>query len=53
VTLHRNKKGIEVDLFRTRTRDLALAVGSEKLWKVFCAHVHIGEPSPRLAALPH
>ena len=22
--------------FRTRTRDLALAVGSEKLWKVFC-----------------
>src|SRR5499426_244468 len=23
--------------FRTRTRDLALAVGSEKLWKVFCS----------------
>jgi formyl-CoA transferase/CoA:oxalate CoA-transferase len=22
--------------FRTRTRDLALAVGSEKLWKIFC-----------------
>jgi CoA:oxalate CoA-transferase len=22
--------------FRTKTRDLALAVGSEKLWKVFC-----------------
>src|ERR687891_733460 len=23
--------------FRTKTRDLALAVGSEKLWKVFCS----------------
>ena len=22
--------------FRTKTRDLALAVGSEKLWKIFC-----------------
>jgi formyl-CoA transferase/CoA:oxalate CoA-transferase len=28
--------------FRTRTRDLALAVGSEKLWKVFCPA--IGRP---------
>jgi crotonobetainyl-CoA:carnitine CoA-transferase CaiB-like acyl-CoA transferase len=28
--------------FRTRTRDLALAVGSEKLWKVFCPT--IGHP---------
>ena len=25
--------------FRTKTRDLALAVGSEKLWKVFCSVV--------------
>ena len=25
--------------FRTKTRDLALAVGSEKLWKVFCPAV--------------
>jgi formyl-CoA transferase/CoA:oxalate CoA-transferase len=28
--------------FRTKTRDLALAVGSEKLWKVFCPA--IGRP---------
>jgi formyl-CoA transferase/CoA:oxalate CoA-transferase len=28
--------------FRTRTRDLALAVGSEKLWKLFCPA--IGRP---------
>jgi crotonobetainyl-CoA:carnitine CoA-transferase CaiB-like acyl-CoA transferase len=28
--------------FRTRTRDLALAVGSEKLWKIFCPA--IGRP---------
>src|ERR1700720_2014689 len=28
--------------FRTRTRDLALAVGSEKLWKIFCPT--IGRP---------
>jgi crotonobetainyl-CoA:carnitine CoA-transferase CaiB-like acyl-CoA transferase len=28
--------------FRTRTRDLALAVGSEKLWRVFCPA--IGRP---------
>jgi crotonobetainyl-CoA:carnitine CoA-transferase CaiB-like acyl-CoA transferase len=28
--------------FRTKTRDLALAVGSEKLWKIFCPA--IGRP---------
>ena len=37
--------------FRTKTRDLALAVGSEKLWKVFCPV--IGRPDltddPRLS----
>jgi crotonobetainyl-CoA:carnitine CoA-transferase CaiB-like acyl-CoA transferase len=52
VSLHRNKQGIEVDLkhkallpyqtFRTRSRDLALAVGSEKLWQIFCPA--IGRP---------
>ena len=30
--------------FRTKTRDLALAVGSEKLWKAFCPA--IGRPEP-------
>jgi len=34
--------------FRTRTRDLALAVGSEKLWKVFCPLIGC----PELAADP-
>jgi len=34
--------------FRTRTRDLALAVGSEKLWKVFCPVIG----RPELAADP-
>ena len=29
--------------FRTRTRDLALAVGSEKLWKVFCPVIGCAE----------
>ena len=28
--------------FRTKTRDLALAVGSEKLWQIFCPA--IGRP---------
>jgi len=38
--------------FRTRTRELALAVGSEKLWKIFCPA--IGRPEltddPRYAS---
>ena len=34
--------------FRTKTRDLALAVGSEKLWKVFCPTIGC----PELAADP-
>jgi crotonobetainyl-CoA:carnitine CoA-transferase CaiB-like acyl-CoA transferase len=34
--------------FRTKTRDLALAVGSEKLWKVFCPAIGC----PELAADP-
>src|SRR5438552_1430905 len=34
--------------FRTKTRDLALAVGSEKLWKVFCPVIG----SPELADDP-
>lgn len=34
--------------FRTRTRDLALAVGSEKLWKIFCPLIG----RPELAADP-
>jgi len=29
--------------FRTRTRDLALAVGSEKLWRVFCPLVGLAD----------
>ena len=37
--------------FRTRTRDLALAVGSEKLWKIFCPLVGVPEMAddPRYA----
>ena len=34
--------------FRTKTRDLALAVGSEKLWRIFCPLIG----SPELAADP-
>jgi formyl-CoA transferase/CoA:oxalate CoA-transferase len=34
--------------FRTQTRDLALAVGSEKLWKIFCPLIG----KPELAADP-
>ena len=34
--------------FRTKTRDLALAVGSEKLWKIFCPVIGC----PELAADP-
>ena len=34
--------------FRTKTRDLAVAVGSEKLWKVFCPAIGC----PELAADP-
>ncbi|MCP5265884.1 MAG: CoA transferase [Burkholderiaceae bacterium] len=41
--------------FRTQTRDLALAVGSEKLWKIFCPV--IGRPDltddPRFATNQH
>jgi crotonobetainyl-CoA:carnitine CoA-transferase CaiB-like acyl-CoA transferase len=34
--------------FRTKTRDLALAVGSEKLWKIFCPLIG----APELASDP-
>ena len=37
--------------FRTKTRDLALAVGSEKLWKIFCPLLGVPEltDDPRYA----
>ena len=37
--------------FRTKTRDLALAVGSDKLWKTFCPLVGLGDwmDDPRFA----
>jgi crotonobetainyl-CoA:carnitine CoA-transferase CaiB-like acyl-CoA transferase len=40
--------------FRTRTRDLALAVGSDKLWRAFCPLVGLAElvDDPRYATNP-
>ena len=37
--------------FRTKTRDLALAVGSDKLWRIFCPLLGIGDmlDDPRYA----
>ncbi len=41
--------------FRTKTRDLALAVGSEKLWKIFCPLLGLPEltDDPRYATNAH
>lgn len=41
--------------FRTRTRDLAIAVGSEKLWKIFCPLLGLPEltDDPRYATNAH
>jgi crotonobetainyl-CoA:carnitine CoA-transferase CaiB-like acyl-CoA transferase len=41
--------------FRTKTRDLALAVGSEKLWKIFCPLIGLPElgDDPRYATNAH
>jgi formyl-CoA transferase/CoA:oxalate CoA-transferase len=40
--------------FRTKTRDLALAVGSEKLWKAFCPAIGCPELAgdPRYRPMP-
>ena len=37
--------------FRTKTRDLALAVGSDRLWRIFCPLLGLGEmlDDPRYA----
>ena len=38
--------------FRTKTRDLALAVGSEKLWQIFCPAIGRPELAERSALSP-